>query len=275
MKSSGLDLREFKIPLGLLAPLEVYTNRRGETLSYRFYPALSENLIVLYHGIGADSRYMCVLASALVRKGIANVVTPDFRCHGESRGLSDEICENQLEIDLDELLIHLKMKKSLQRIFLSGHSMGGGFTLKVAACKPFACQFSGFVALAPYLPPEFQVEQPDYGGWIYFDREAGRVNVNMPSLFRTGEEKLSYSEKYHQAVAVPSDFLRRLPENVPLSLVCGEEDQVLRAARYPHIFAGTGVRIVLCPQLNHLTLMARPESYLSQYETQVSKLSCR
>lgn len=264
MSSDGLDLKSFKIPLGRVAPLTTFKTRQGDTLSYRLYPAWSEDLVILYHGVGSDSRYMCMLASALAEAKIATVVTPDFRCHGGSRELSDEISGNQLEIDLEELIIHLKSQRSVTRITLAGHSMGGGFALRIAV-SDIRQQFAKFVAIAPYLPPDFKVHVPGYAGWITFKGDGG-FQVNMAELFRSGQEKLQYSARFVQAVTPPHDLLSRLEKLKPVvHLVSGEKDEVNQALRYSEIFAPVSVPVDIIPGLNHLTIVARPASYLAAF----------
>ncbi|QDK45033.1 lysophospholipase [Bdellovibrio sp. ZAP7] len=263
----AFDLRDFKIPVDRLAPQESFRTRQKDVLSYRFYPTRSEKLVILYHGVGGDSRYLCALASAIAKAGIAQVVTPDFRCHGASLGASDIIPANQLEIDLEELIIHLKMKFSIKKMILSGHSLGGGFTLRVAA-SDVGRQFSKFVALAPYLPQSFHALTPDLGGWIFMDKDGEGINVNYPEIFKSGEEKTHYSSEFVRAAIVPEDLLFRLhKENVSLSVATGDRDEVVIGARHVEIFEGIASGVVLEKGLNHLTIVSKPSVVLSLYES--------
>ncbi|WP_413560916.1 alpha/beta hydrolase [Bdellovibrio sp. HCB209] len=263
----AFDLRDFKIPVDRLAPQEVFRTRQKDLLSYRFYPARSENLVILYHGVGGDSRYLCVLAQAIASAGLAQVVTPDFRGHGASLQLSDKISANQLEIDLEELVIHMKMKTSVKNMILSGHSLGGGFALRIAA-SDIGKQFSKFVAIAPYLPPTFHALQDNLGGWIYFDEDGEGINVNYPEAFKTGEEKTHYSADFIRAATVPEDLLLLLHEqSVPFSVVTGDRDEVVLPLRLQEIFDGIASKAATEPGLNHLTIVTKPASLLSFYET--------
>ena len=263
MSQASMDLREFKIPLGKLAPLETFITRQGAKLSYRFYSAWSEDLIVLYHGSGSDSRYMCVLASALAEKGIANVVTPDFRCHGVSLNASDEIPMNQLEIDLEELLIHIKMQKAVQCVTLAGHSMGGGFALRIAV-SDLRNQFVKFVGIAPHLPDPLETSRPHYGGWITED-ETG-FNVNFPERFRTGQEKLHYSRAFLRAVHAPLNLVDLIQKMHPsLAAVTGRFDEVVDAEKQKAVFDQLGVPMLIT-EANHLTVVSKVDNYLSLFE---------
>jgi len=261
-----LGLKSFKIPLGRLAPQMTFQTRAGDSLSYRLYPAWSENLIILYHGIGSDSRYLCVLASALAQAGMGTIVTPDFRCHGASFGTSDNIKVSQLEEDLEELLIHLKMERSVSTVTLAGHSMGGGFALRVAA-SDLSSHFSQFIALAPYLPEGFQAHRPNYGGWIEIKAADQSIHVNMPEIFQTGHEKLVYSWDYFRAVACSDNLLNDLePKPVHIELACGDRDEVFDFQRYQQIFAETKVKVHTVTGVNHLTLVTRAAALLSLFE---------
>lgn len=251
-----LDLRSFKIPLGKLAPQESFRTRQGDVLSFRVYPAWSEDLIVLYHGVGSDSRYLCVLASALAEAGAGTVVTPDFRCHGLSLGASDQISSSQLEIDLEELLIHIKMRRAVSRVILVGHSLGGGFALRVAV-SDLRAQFAAFVALAPYLPPSLGAFQEGFGGWITPNAEGG-FTVNMPEAFRSGQEKLQYSAAFLQAATPPTDLFEKLRgTKQPVSCLTGALDEVAVPERQKELFAAAGLSAFIIDGLNHLSLVAK------------------
>lgn len=261
--ATSMNLREFKIPLGKLAPRETFRTRSEDELSYRMYPAWSEDLVVLYHGSGSDSRYMCALASAIAEKGIASVVTPDLRCHGASLGLSDQIAPSQLEIDLDELLIHIKMQRAVSRITLAGHSMGGGFALRISV-SDMRHQFSKFIALAPHLPEKWNTQQPNYGGWI--EKDADGFKVNFPEKFRTGKEKLHYSQAFLNAVHAPEDILERIKVIQPrLTAVTGLLDEVVDARRQEEVFREAGVPMIVVPDVNHLTVVSKVDGYISLF----------
>ncbi|MFZ4404915.1 MAG: alpha/beta hydrolase [Pseudobdellovibrionaceae bacterium] len=231
-----LNLAKNKIPIRRLQELKTFRTRSGIELSYRHYPAWSESVIFLFHGIGSDSKYLCALAQKLCEDLQVHVVTPDFRGHGVSLGVADPK-PMDLQLDLEELIVHLKMHFSLQNIFLAGHSLGGGFVLRIASSSQ-AGNYKGFLALSPYLPPDFQVHHSDYGGWISIFSEQKKVIVNMADFFKTGSEKLDYSFDYMQAVQPSLDLLDQLKKKSSVVLLLsGEKDQVFQSYKYTPLFA--------------------------------------
>jgi len=264
MTKPQFDLRDFKIPVALIAPLEKFRTRQGDLLSYRFYPAWSEDLVILYHGVGGDSRYMCVLASAIAKQGIANVITPDFRCHGGSFGLSDIVPSNQLEIDLEELIIHLRMRLSITRMTLAGHSLGGSFTLRISVSE-LRHQFAKFVSFAPYLPPVYGAALNDFGGWINVDPDGG-FSVNFPETMRTGEEKTHYSPEFLKAAVAPESLIQDLQLMKPhVSVMTGDQDEMVSSARHKEIFDGVISKFVIAEGARHISLVSKAEPALSLF----------
>ncbi|MBO9665461.1 MAG: alpha/beta hydrolase [Bdellovibrio sp.] len=260
----AFDLRDFKIPVDHLAPQEIFRTRQGDTLSYRYYPAWSEDLVILYHGVGGDSRYLCSLAAAIAQAGTAQVVTPDFRGHGASLQLSDKISPSQLEIDLEELLIHLKMKMSARRLILAGHSLGGGFALRVAV-SDVGQQFSKFVAFAPYLPESFHAMREDFGGWI-LPNDDGSFAVNYPEAFKTGDEKTFYSAEFVQAAVVPEDLIAKLKSlGKPVEILTGAKDEVVLPERQRSLFENIVSKIFIVEDRNHITVVSKVEPAASLF----------
>lgn len=222
MDTLGLGL--FKIPIDKIAPLQRWRDRTGFAMSYRLYPAWSENLVILFHGIGADSVYLAVLASAIASSGVASVVTPDLRCHGVSLGASDQLATQQLELDLEELYIHLRQQRDFQNVLLAGHSMGGAFAYRAAENVKLPGLMGGW-GIVPFLPPELGWMQEDRGGWIAEEGEAYRVL--MPKRFQTGREKLIYSKEYIQAVRMPEDYFRK-PRRRPGWMTLAGKDPIYK-----------------------------------------------
>ncbi len=247
-----LGLMQLKISIRDLAELKKFSTRAGEELSYRIYPAMSENILFLYHGIGSDSRYLCTFASTISSQNLATVITPDFRGHGLSLKLSDLIATHKLIQDFEELLIYIRQKVAFRKVFVGGHSMGGAFALKLLS-SDIATQLHGGLLFSPFLPPGLGAHQSDFAGWISILQD-GSIQVNLPELLRTGFEKIQYSAEYVRAVLPDDGFLNKLA--LPISLISGDKDQIVSFDMYQkHMSDVSSVRMHKIEGANHLSLL--------------------
>jgi len=142
-----------------------YPTRSGGSLPVRHYASEASDVFVLIHGSGYHSRYLAPLAERLAGVGAAHVYTPDLRGHGvdpERRGDIDYV--DQLEDDLVDLVGWVRERHAGGRIFVGGHSSGGGLALRFAGGGGEA---SGLVLLAPYLAHDAPTLRAgnSAGGW--------------------------------------------------------------------------------------------------------------
>lgn len=226
MSDDVAGLRDFKIPVQKIAPLTEFRTRRGESLAYRLYPAWSDNLLFLIHGLAGDSRYLSALAHAVASEGLASVVTPDLRGHGaRPHGPRASVSRpGQLEEDMEELLVHVRMKTPAQRLVWGGHSLGAGLALRLTLAGSSPWQ-SGLLMMAPYLPPAESGGKENFGGWI--SEGEGSLRVNMPEIFRSGSEVLEYDRSFLGAAVPPRDFTERLAaRGVKTRVILGTSDRV-------------------------------------------------
>jgi non-heme chloroperoxidase len=246
-----VGLTEFKIPLSKLAPLQSFRNREGLELSYRFYPSWSERLLIFHHGIGGDSRYVGALAYYLAQQNLAAVLTPDFRGHGRVRAPKAEVSgPDALLNDLQDLLHEVEAQHPDKELYVGGHSLGGGFALKVMGHEILKTYFQGAVTFSPYLHQLFLAEGRDRdSSWLKWDWTQGRVDLQMPESYRIGSEVVAYDIKYFEAA----------------SLTTEAEFASLRASVHPLItFASTGDR--LSPASPYQKLLADPVFHLNLLE---------
>lgn len=254
-----VGLRDFKIPLSQIASPTEFRNRSGEAFFYRAYPAWSENLLILYHGLGGDGRYLGRLARAIADKGLATVVTPDLRGHGPRPhpAVADLARPDQLEIDVEELLVHLRHKHASTRFYLGGHSLGAGLALKLAA-GAYASPWAGFVALAPYLPDAAGPRGPGFVDWISEDR--GQVVLGMPADYVTGSEVLRYEKRFFAGATPPADTPAVLAEKrTRLFVAVGAEDKLfVPGASLEYFKSVPGARLATIPGASHMGLVGAP-----------------
>ncbi|MCX7978110.1 MAG: alpha/beta fold hydrolase [Bdellovibrionaceae bacterium] len=211
-------LKHVKLHLNSLAPLLSFRTRAGESLNYRLYPSWSENLVVFYHGVLGDSRYLSRLAQSVAEQGLATVVTPDFRGHGLGGEAPVLGKLTQLEEDFEELLVHLRFKLSVRNTVVAGHSLGGSLCLRLSQSSG-ANWYAGFLAVAPYLPFVTGALRPEFQQWI---REEGEnIHLMWPDSWRLGHETLKYHRSFFSA-ALP-DPKKNFPPNARLMLAGNDE----------------------------------------------------
>ena len=78
----GLAFDELVTDYSNLPGVQHYTAKDSTQLSYRHYPAQSDNVLVLLHGSGWHSQYFLPLAEFISSENLAQVYTPDLRGHG-------------------------------------------------------------------------------------------------------------------------------------------------------------------------------------------------
>lgn len=185
--AGGLD---FSAQIGAVsappAPLLQVPMRDGTGLPVRTYGgADGVPLLVLVHGSGWHGLQFDALGASLA--GVADVVVPDLRGHGEApvrRGDIDYI--GQLEDDLADLITALA--KPGQPVIMAGHSSGGGLVVRFAG-GPHGEMLDGAVLLAPYLGHDAPTTREASGGWAH---ALTRRIIGLSLLNRVGITALNH-----------------------------------------------------------------------------------
>lgn len=101
--------------------------------------------IVLVHGYGSSSDLFTSFAKKLNEIGVS-AYAPDLRGHGRSGGmkLSAESFEDYIK-DLEAFISLVKEQEHTEKLFLLGHSLGGGIALRYSMEK----DVGGIIASAP------------------------------------------------------------------------------------------------------------------------------
>lgn len=150
-----------------LPPLQAYKTRNADQLQFRKYASsiATDRIVILVHGSGWHGMQFHTLAQALAKKGVADIIVPDLRGHGENpirRGDVDYV--GQLEDDLADLIAHVSQDGS--KIILAGHSSGGGLAIRFAG-GTHAHLADAYVLLAPFLKHDAPTTRPNSGGWAH------------------------------------------------------------------------------------------------------------
>jgi pimeloyl-ACP methyl ester carboxylesterase len=270
-----LAFDELRIDYKELPQLKTYAARDGKQLSYRFYPAQSNRVIILLHGSGWHSQYFLPLAKFISSAGLAQVYTPDLRGHGHSperRGDIDYI--DQLEDDLSDFVSMVRKDNPDSVLIMSGHSSGGGLAIRFAGSR-YGQQADAYMLLSQWLKYDAPTIRPNGGGWAlpYTLRTIGLTMLNnvgikwfnhltvidfdMPKNVRNGTETLSYSYRLNTGYA-PRDYKKDLSTiTQPLFVVAGTSDEVFVVDQFePVISQFTKVKVRLVPGLSHMGVVA-------------------
>lgn len=155
----------------------------GASIAARaFGPDTATDLIVLVHGIGAAGERWNNPAGLLASAAQAQVIAVDLRGHNHSSGVRYDLDRfGRYEDDLAEIIAALAKTRPDARIWLAGHSMGGGIALRYAL-KPDRPALSGYLLFAPYFGPgPTEPKVPDPESPLHIDRlrVTGLILFNM------------------------------------------------------------------------------------------------
>ncbi len=192
-------------------PLQSYLARDGVALSFRFYNSSEKDrVIILLHGSSWHGEYLHGMADYLSHeKGLGQVFVPNLRGHYGS-GVSPGNCDyiGQLEDDFYDLVQYFQLQN--KKIFLVGHSSGGGLAIRIAG-GAYQHLVQGYVLLSPAIPTAPTMRQGTAGGWAKVSiikiitlsilnsigitrwNHSNVIQFNMPPDVCNGTETLSYT----------------------------------------------------------------------------------
>lgn len=128
-----------------------FTMRDGKQLFARRYSFKSNTTIVLLHGVLSSSYTMNRTAGLLRDAAGAEVISIDFRGHGQSDGNPGDVDYiDQYSDDVSDVISAVKKNKPGGKIIIAAHSMGGGIALRYAM-KKNAPNIDGYLLFAPLL----------------------------------------------------------------------------------------------------------------------------
>jgi predicted alpha/beta-fold hydrolase len=129
----------------------------------------ARDLVILLHGWegSAESLYVLSLGAYLFERGF-DVWRLNFRDHGPSHHLNDEIFHSCRIAEVVGAVQCIQRLHPERRIFLAGFSLGGNFALRVAARAPQAgIRLEQVVAVCPVLRPHSTLDALERGWFVY------------------------------------------------------------------------------------------------------------
>jgi predicted alpha/beta-fold hydrolase len=240
----------------------------------------ARDLAILLHGWegSADSLYVLSLGSHLFSLG-CDVFRLNFRDHGPSHHLNEDIFHS---CRLDEVLGAVRsVQRSVpdRRLTLAGFSLGGNFTLRVAARSPAAgIALERAVAICPVLRPHSTMDVLENGSFLYRQYFIGKWKRSLrikqscfPQRYDFGailaERSIKamtemlvrqYSEfedldSYLNGYAIVGDVLARLA--VPSHMIVSMDDPIIPARDLQHLARSPQLEITTIPHGGHCGFM--------------------
>lgn len=244
-----------------------------ELASQYFAEPGARTTIVFVHGVLASSFQHNRDAGLLREATGASVVALDLRGHGASGGSPGDVRYiGQYEDDLADVIREIRSRQPRGRIFLAGHSMGGGIALRYAQ-RPGVPPVDGYLLFAPYLgwssPTTRKEADPSASGGeeflkIHLSRILGLKLLNTAGItafngLRTelfnlppGVPLRSYSYRAMENGA-PEDYREALRAvHAPLMVVVGSRDEAFLADHYVAVVRRYSQgKVVIVPDANH------------------------
>ncbi len=261
---------------------QIFTARDGTKLSARRYgPKEARDAFILVHGIASPGERWNRPAGLLSKSTGAEVIAFDLRGHGASEGKRYDLDYiGQYEDDIADIASTMLKERADRRIFLAGHSMGGGITLRYPL-KADAPAIEGYLLFAPNfgsgptqrpIDPNAEVKpimafnNTRLIGLIMLNITGVKALNHLPVIFLNAPPEMpAYSYKA-AATAQPSP-----PQSVPIALqsikkplllIVGAEDEAFVAEAYEGLVSANsdGETIVL-PDHNHNSLLNDEDTY--------------
>lgn len=274
-------LKEAKLP-----SLQYIEARDRSKIYFRYYPANSNKIVVLLHGVAEDSKYLFRLAEYISKNNIAKVFTPNLRGYGEKverRGDVNYI--GQIEDDLGDFLKWISTKNPNNQIILGGHSLGGASTLRFSD-SPYEHFVDGYIFISPYIESA-----------PYIKKMHSKVSYLNFTLLTTLEKLkirkfhyrkvyTSYKDKklYHGGEAIQLSYrlaMSRNPKNYkekieaiekPSLAIVGGEDELYHVENFEEVFRNNpNFMTKVLPNINHDGILFSEEAY-KEIEKWLSKI---
>jgi predicted alpha/beta-fold hydrolase len=237
-------------------------------------------IVLMVHGWegSAESMYVLSAGQYLYDRGY-EIFRLNLRDHGPTHHLNAELFHS---CRLDEVVGAVR---SVQRMFPSramtmiGYSLGGNFTLRVAARAPDAgLRLRQAIAVCPVLDPEHTLESLEHGLWIYrnyfvlkwrksllkkhrawpdlYDLDALKAHRDLTRM--TEHLILKYSEypdlrSYLRGYAIVGPVLANL--QVPSRILTALDDPIIPSGDLSRLAPSPNLRIAATPHGGHCGFM--------------------
>lgn len=130
--------------------------------------AANKALVVMIHGWEGSSKsaYQVTTAKYLLDHGY-DVLRLNMRDHGDTQHLNKELFNSTMIGEVGDAIESFLGQHSYKSVFLVGFSLGGNFTLRIAADRGAALGLKAAVAISPPVDPVNAMAALNKGSFIY------------------------------------------------------------------------------------------------------------
>ena len=175
-----------------------------------------KNLVILIHGWegSADSMYLRSAAGFLFDQGF-DVCRLHLRDHGPSHNLNRDLFHSCRLQEVIDAIAAIQQLYPDHRLFLAGFSLGGNFSLRVAAqAEVNGLRLDKVFAVCPVLDPERTMDHLDHGFFAYswyflrkWRRSLRQKQALFPDFYHFGDiDNMNLSELTEHCICRYSDY---------------------------------------------------------------------
>jgi predicted alpha/beta-fold hydrolase len=210
-----------------------------------------EALVIMIHGWEGSSRsaYQVTTAKYLLDHGF-DVLRINMRDHGDTQHLNKELFNSTMTPEVADAIGVFLRQHSYPSVFLVGFSLGGNFSLRIAADSGKTLGLTAVVAISPPVDPVNAMATLNQGSFIYrkyFMRrwksslrkklqhfpeydfakelENNKTFDELNKFFVPRYTDFADTESYFKSYALTGDRLSKL--DTPAHLITAEDDPVI------------------------------------------------
>jgi predicted alpha/beta-fold hydrolase len=208
-------------------------------------------LVVLIHGWEGSSKsaYQVTTAKYLLDHGY-DVLRLNMRDHGDTQHLNKALFNSTMVAEVGDAIESFLGQKPYQTVFLAGFSLGGNFTLRIAADRGPALGLKAAVAISPPVDPVNAMSALNKGSFIYrkyfmyrwtkslrkkllhfpeFDfgpqLEGAKTFEELNAFFVPRHTEFKDADSYFRSYALTGDRLSKL--SIPAHLITATDDPII------------------------------------------------
>ena len=228
-------------------------------------------LVILIHGWEGSSKsaYQVTTAKYLLDHGY-DVLRLNMRDHGDTQHLNKALFNSTMVTEVGDAIESFLSEKPYQTIFLAGFSLGGNFTLRIAADRGSALGLRAAVAISPPVDPVNAMSALNKGSFIYrkyfiyrwtkslrkklvhfqeYDfgpqLEQAKTFEELNEFFVPRHTEFKDADSYFRSYALTGDRLSNL--SIPAHLITAADDPIIPVS---------DVKKINCPDLLNLEIYA-------------------